>query len=70
MSIELEKLPPKTRQKVEELMSANGWSFSRAINEMTETAIACGALSEVGRRRARVLELVPRISPSERDSSG
>ena len=70
MSIELEKLPPKTRQKVEELMRANGWSFSRAINEMTETAIASGALSEVGRRRARVLELVRRISPSERDSSG
>ncbi len=43
MTVELERLPPKTRQRVEELMRANGWSFSRAINEITETAIASGA---------------------------
>ncbi|MBC3948326.1 hypothetical protein [Pseudomonas folii] len=68
MSIELEKLPPKTRQKVEGLMSANGWSFSQAINEMTETAIASGALSEVGRKKAKVLHLVTPMRASGRDS--
>ncbi|MDR8383915.1 hypothetical protein MKS85_00070 [Pseudomonas sp. JL2] len=48
----------------------NGWSFSRAINEMTETAIASGALSEVGRKKAQVLQLVPPMRASGRDSSG
>jgi hypothetical protein len=68
MSIELERLPPKTRQKVEELMRANGWSFSQAINEMTETAIASGALSEVGKKKAPVLHLVTPMRASGRDS--
>lgn len=70
MTVELERLPLRTRQRVEELMRANGWSFSRAINEMTETAIACGALSEVGRKKAQVLQLVPPMRASGRDSSG
>jgi hypothetical protein len=70
MTVELERLPPRTRQRVEELMRANGWSFSRAINEMTETAIACGALSEVGRKKAKILQLVPPMRASGRDSSG
>ncbi|MGH8330640.1 MAG: hypothetical protein ACRER3_11950 [Pseudomonas fluorescens] len=70
MTIDREKLSPETRQRVEELMFVNGWDFNRAINEMMETAIAGGALSEVGRRKAKVLQLVPPISPSLRDSSG
>ncbi|MCE0464875.1 hypothetical protein [Pseudomonas uvaldensis] len=70
MTVELERLPAPTRKRVEELMRVNGWSFSRAINEMTETAIACGALSEVGRKKAQVLQLVPPMRASGRDSSG
>jgi len=70
MTVELERLPPQTRKRVEELMRVNGWSFSRAINEMTETAIACGALSEVGRKKAQVLQLVTPMRASGRDSSG
>jgi len=70
MTIDKEKLSPNARQRVEELMFVNGWSFDRAINEMMETAIAGGALSEVGRKKAKVLHLVTRIRPSERDCSG
>ncbi|RXE54196.1 hypothetical protein B4O85_04960 [Pseudomonas azotoformans] len=70
MSIELEKLPPKTRQAVEGLMRRNGWSFTQAINAMMETSIASGALSEVGRKKAPVLQLVTPMRASGRDSSG
>ena len=70
MTVELGKLPPDTRQKVEELMRANGWSFSRAMNEMFEAAVASGALSVVGRRKAKVLHLVTPMRASGRDSSG
>lgn len=68
MSIEMEKLPPETRQRVRQLMDANGWTFSQAINEMTEAAIAGGALSEVGRKKAPVLQLVAPMRPSSRGS--
>ena len=68
MTVELERLPPQTRKRVEELMRANGWSFSNAVNAMMETAIACGALSEVGRKKAKVLKLVPPMRASGRDS--
>ncbi len=68
MTVELERLPPQTRKRVEELMRANGWSFSYAVNAMMETAIACGALSEVGRKKAKVLKLVPPMRASGRDS--
>lgn len=70
MTVELEKLPPQTRQIVEELMAENSWTFSQAINAMMESAIANGALSEVGRRKAKVLQLVPPMRASGRDSSG
>lgn len=70
MTVELEKLPPDTRRKVEGLMCQNGWNFSQAINAMMETSIASGALSEVGRRRAKVLQLVAPMRASGRDSSG
>lgn len=70
MTVELEKLPPQTRQAVEGLMRENGWTFSQAINAMMETAIASGALSEVGRRKAEVLQLVTPMRASGRDSSG
>jgi hypothetical protein len=70
MTVELERLPPDTRQQVEGLMRGNGWTFDRAINEMIEASIASGALSEVGKRKAKVLQLVPPIRPSVRDSSG
>lgn len=68
MTIELERLPPKTRKEVEKLMRANGWDFSQAINAMTETAIASGALSEVGKKKAPVLQLVTPMRASGRDS--
>ena len=68
MTVEIGKLPPETRLKVEELMRANDWSFSRAMNEMFEAAVASGALSVVGRRKARVLQLVTPIRASGRDS--
>lgn len=68
MTIELEKLPPKTRQEVEGLMRQNGWSLSQAINEMMEAAIAGGALSEVGKKKATVLHLVTPMRASGRDS--
>jgi hypothetical protein len=68
MTIDKEKLSPGTRQRVEELMFVNGWSFDRAINEMMETAIAGGALSEVGRKKAKVLQLVTPMRASGRDS--
>lgn len=68
MSIELEKLPPKTRQAVDGLMRQNGWSFAQAINAMMETSIASGALSEVGRKKAPVLQLVTPMRASGRDS--
>ena len=70
MSIELEKLPPKTRQAVEGLMRQNGWSFAQAINALMETSIASGALSEVGKKKAQVLQLVTPMRASGRDSSG
>ncbi|KQQ62950.1 hypothetical protein ASF66_00930 [Pseudomonas sp. Leaf129] len=70
MTVELEKLPPQTRQRVEGLMAENGWTFSQAINAMMESAIANGALSEVGRRKAKVLQLVTPMRASGRDSSG
>ncbi|RWU21289.1 hypothetical protein DM813_19065 [Pseudomonas alkylphenolica] len=70
MTVELEKLPPDTRRKVEGLMCQNGWSFSQAINAMMETAIASGAVSEVGRKKAKVLRLVTPMRASGRDSSG
>ncbi len=70
MTVELERLPPDTRQRVEELMRANGWSFSRAMNEMFEAAVAGGALSVVGRKKAKVLQLVAPMRASGRDSSG
>jgi hypothetical protein len=68
MTIDKEKLPPETRQRVEELMFVNGWDFNRAINEMMETAIAGGALSEVGRKKAKVLQLVTPMRAFGRDS--
>lgn len=68
MTIDKEKLSPETRQRVEELMFANGWDFNQAINEMMETAIAGGALSEVGRKKAKVLQLVAPMRASGRDS--
>ncbi|EIM14410.1 hypothetical protein PchlO6_2125 [Pseudomonas chlororaphis O6] len=49
-------------------MCTNGWNFSRAINEVMENAIACGALSEVGRKKAKVLQLVAPMRASGRDS--
>lgn len=70
MTVEPEKLPPQTRQRVEGLMAENGWTFSQAINAMMESAIANGALSEVGRRKAKVLQLVTPMRASGRDSSG
>jgi hypothetical protein len=68
MTVELEKLPPQTREQVKGLMSRNGWSFSQAINAMMEASIANGALSEVGKKKAPVLQLVTQMRASGRDS--
>jgi hypothetical protein len=70
MTVELERLPPQTRKRVEELMRANGWSFNQVMNEMFEAAVASGALSVIGRRKAQVLHLVTPMRVSCRDSSG
>lgn len=70
MTVELERLPPQTRKRVEELMRVNGWGFNQAMNEMFEAAVASGALSVVGRRKAQVLHLVTPMRVSGRDSSG
>ncbi len=68
MTVELGKLSPHARQKVEELMRANGWSFSTAMNAVFESAVVGGALSVVGRRKATVLKLVAPKRASGRDS--
>lgn len=68
MTVVLEKLPPETRQKIQTLMENNGWSLDRALNELVEAAIAAGATSVVGRRKAKVLHLVTPMRASGRDS--
>ena len=71
MTVILEKLPPAHRQEIQRLMNNNGWSLERALNEMVEASIAAGALSVVGKRKAKVLQLV--VTPKRaygRDSSG
>lgn len=70
MTVQLDQLPPDVRQRIEGLMRANNWDFSRAMNEVFEAAVASGALSVVGRRKARVLQLVAPMRVSPRDSSG
>lgn len=70
MTVQLDQLPPQVRQRIEGLMSANGWDFSRAMNEVFEAAVAGGVLSVVGRRKAKVLQLVTPMRASARDSSG
>lgn len=70
MTVQLDQLPPPVRQRIEGLMRANDWDFSTAMNQVFEAAVAGGALSVVGRRKAKVLQLVPPIRASARDSSG
>ncbi|MNJ32043.1 hypothetical protein D3C77_266980 [compost metagenome] len=70
MTVQLDQLPPQVRQRIEGLMSANGWDFSRAMNEVFEAAVAGGVLSVVGRRKAKVLQLVTPKRVSVGDSSG
>lgn len=70
MTVQLDQLPPPVRQRIEGLMRVNSWDFSRAMNEVFEAAVAGGALSVVGRRKAKVLQLVTPIRASARDSSG
>ncbi|WP_238938736.1 hypothetical protein [Pseudomonas typographi] len=70
MTVELDKIPPPTRAQIEQLMAARGWTFSQAMNHVVETAVGEGALSVVGRRKAKVLKLVAPKRASERGSSG
>ena len=70
MQVELEKFSPATRRRIEQLMQANGWSFSKAINEIAAEGIGAGGLSEVGKRKEPVLRLVDRKRDSGRASGG
>jgi len=70
MQVELEKFSPATRRRIEQLMQTNGWSFSKAINEIAAEGIGAGGLSEVGKRKAPVLRLVDRKRDSGRASGG
>ncbi|MEX0292512.1 hypothetical protein AAH995_04095 [Pseudomonas putida] len=70
MTVQLDQLPPDVRQRIEELMRANDWDFNTAMNQVFEAAVASGALSVVGRRKAKVLQLVAPMRDSPRDSSG
>ncbi|MCY1554084.1 hypothetical protein D9M68_906290 [compost metagenome] len=70
MLFEPEKLSPNTRQRIQELMHANGWSFEKALNELCINATSNGALSVVGRQKANVLQLVPLNRDSDRASKG
>jgi len=68
MNVEQERMPPETRRKIHELMRANAWSFEKALNEILMEAVASGATSVVGRRKAKVLQLVTPMRASSRDS--
>lgn len=70
MTVQLDQLSPDVRQRIEGLMRANDWDFSTAMNQVFEAAVASGALSVVGRRKAKVLQLVAPMRASPRDSSG
>lgn len=70
MTVQLDQLPPEVRQRIEGLMRANDWDFNTAMNRVFEAAVASGALSVVGRRKAKVLQFVAPMRASPRDSSG
>lgn len=70
MTVQLDRLPPEVRQRIEGLMRANNWDFNTAMNRVFEAAVASGAVSVVGRRKAKVLQLVAPMRASPRDSSG
>lgn len=70
MQFEVEKLSPEARRQIEALMRANGLTTQQALNQIMEEAVAEGALSAVGRRKAKVLTLVPAKRASGGDSSG
>lgn len=69
MQFEKHRLSAETRRQLEALESADG-DLSSALNRILEGAISEGALSEVGRKKAKVLQLVPLKRASERGSSG
>jgi hypothetical protein len=68
MNVEQERIGPETRRKIQELMRVNAWSFEKALNEILMEAVASGATSVVGRRKAKVLQLVTPMRASGRDS--
>jgi hypothetical protein len=70
MLFDISKVSPETRRRIEGLMSANGWGLEKALNEIALEAVSAGATSAVGRRKAKVLQLVTLKRASERDSSG
>ena len=70
MLFEPEKLSPETRRRIQELMLANGWSFEKALNEICINATSNGALSVVGRQKAKGLQLVTLKRDSDRASEG
>lgn len=70
MLFDINKVSPEARRRIEGLMTANGWTLDKALNELALEAVSAGATSAVGRRKAKVLQLVPLKRASERDSSG
>ncbi|UCL84517.1 hypothetical protein [Pseudomonas sp. HS-18] len=70
MLFDPEKLSPETRRRIQGLMLANGWSFEKALNEICISAVSNGATSVVGRKKAKVLQLVPLNRDSDRASKG
>lgn len=71
-SLDLGELSPTARKAIQKLMEVNGWTLDRTLNELGIESVAKGATSVVGRKKAKVLHLVPslptRKRASERDS--
>lgn len=71
MHFDIDRLSPEARRQVLALMEANGLTLGESLNQILEEAVSDGATSAVGRRKAKVLQLV--VTPKRascRDSSG
>ena len=71
MHFDIDRLSPEARRQVLALMEANGLTLGESLNQIVEETVSDGATSAVGRRKAKVLQLV--VTPKRascRDSSG